>query len=341
MPKSQLLLEAMQADYLLRSTFFYRKIHELGFLEFVQEVEKLAVIAETYNWDERGNWGISFSSWEYITQSNLKPVSVFAHPRVLIEQPRLIAYYRSVAALSQKAVKNMTLGSLEAYEKSQNKKSLPYPEALKLASLINTHVSAIIDSSVLTFSQQDIQVLLYASAGSQINGAWLNTIGVEAEMVIRRLIITHFAKQDKIIGFLDKNGTFATALKDEEVFDRIASFRGFRLSDQTSVLFGSDPDISLLGKNGQTLAALEVKGGKDPAGALERYGAAKKSFEEALRQNPQVKTFFIASCITDEVKHRLDNDQVFQYTFDLTELLASEKTRTQFLSLIGKILKNE
>jgi len=339
MPKTQLLLDAMIVDYGLRSTFFYRKLHELGFLDFVQEVEKLIAIADTYNWDEREQWAISSTAWSYIAQADLELLRVFAHPRVLIEQARLITYYRSVAALPQKAVKYLAFGAVENFERGRNKKPLSFPDALKLCKLLNTHISAIIDSSLLTFSSQDLNALLYASAGSQINGAWLNAIGAEAEMVIRRLLITEFARQNKIVNFLDKNNNTIATFDDDEIVEKIASFRGFRLRDQTSILFSADPDISLLGKNGQTLAAIEVKGGKDPAGALERYGAAKKSFEEATRDNPDVKTIFIASCITDEVQQRLNKDSLFQHNFDLTEIISSEQMRARFLALVQQVLE--
>ena len=38
------LNEALQLDYRLRSTFFYRKLHELGFSEFEAEIDKLVQI---------------------------------------------------------------------------------------------------------------------------------------------------------------------------------------------------------------------------------------------------------------------------------------------------------
>ena len=41
------------------------------------------------------------------------------------------------------------------------------------------------------------------------------------------------------------------------------------------------------------MAVIEVKGGTDSAGALERYGAAKKSFEHAIEVSPRCKNFYI------------------------------------------------
>lgn len=69
-----------------------------------------------------------------------------------------------------------------------------------------------------------------------------------------------------------------------------------------------------------------MKGGADPAGALERYGAAKKSFEEAFRRNSQVRTILVASCITSEVHTRIQNDSIISTYFNLTEIL-SEKLK--------------
>ena len=103
----------------------------------------------------------------------------------------------------------------------------------------------------------------------------------------------------------------------------------------------SEPDISLVGKQGLTLGVIEVKGGNDPAGALERYGAAKKPFEETLRNTPTAKTFFLASCITTEVYHRIDQDPTNSEYFNLTEIISDDsvyrKFTRQVFSLLGAI----
>lgn len=48
----------------------------------------------------------------------------------------------------------------------------------------------------------------------------------------------------------------------------IERYRGVLLTNQTSILFSSEPDISLLSKQGTTLGVIEVKGGADPAGSI-------------------------------------------------------------------------
>lgn len=206
-----------------------------------------------------------------------------------------------------------------------------------IARLLNTHVSLIIDST-LTFSEKDIDALVIASAGAQIQGSWANKIGSEAEAVVRRMLITEFYERDLIDSFINSKGKTITGLKPEEIIEELPNIRGIRLKNQTSVLFGSEPDLSLIGQDGSLCGVIEVKGGKDANGALERFGAAKKSFDEAIKQNPDVRRMFVASCITSEVAHRIQRDPTFQSTFNLTEILRDEEKRRDFLTLITDVL---
>jgi len=84
---------------------------------------------------------------------------------------------------------------------------------------------------------------------------------------------------------------------------------------------------------------IEVKGGADPAGALERYGAAKKSFEESRRDNNQVKTILVASCITSEVQTRILQDPTISIYFNLTEMLRDAAVANQFMQQIFSLLE--
>jgi len=331
-----LLKEARRIDYRLRSTFFYRKLHELGFLDFACEIDALVKINDSYKWVERSQWGISQEAWEYVAGSELSPLRVFCHPRVIIEQPRLIAYYRNIAALSQKAVQTLAF-NVKRFELGK-REDLSYEKALLLCQLFNTHVSTIIEST-LTFSQRDLDALLFASAGAQINGSWLNAIGNEAEMVVKRLLSSFLVKRGLVVGLLDKKEHSLTLDEVEDLMRILADIRVIRLLNGTSMVFGAEPDVALLAPTGQTMAVIEVKGGKDPAGALERYGAAKKSFEKTLEDNPNAITIYLASCITDEVERRLVEDATVQQVFNLTVLLGNEAQRNDFLAYIGKLVE--
>lgn len=95
-----LLLEAHKINYSLRSTFSYRKLKEYNTYEFCNIINQLIPFAGDYDWTRRTDWGISESAFEQIQQSDLELIQVFAHPRLLREQPKLVAYYRNIAVLS-------------------------------------------------------------------------------------------------------------------------------------------------------------------------------------------------------------------------------------------------
>lgn len=69
------------------------------------------------------------------------------------------------------------------------------------------------------------------------------------------------------------------------------------------------------------IATIEIKGGKDPAGALERLGAMQKSFDATLAK---CKKILIAGVVTSEMRSRLDKiGDVKVFIFD--DLLNDEE----------------
>ena len=111
------------------------------------------------------------------------------------------------------------------------------------------------------------------------------------------------------------------------------------LSNKTSILFSSDPDVAFVNEHGVTVGVIEIKGGADPAGALERYGAAKKSFEAARRATPDVTTLLIASGMTSEALARIQQDVLITACYDLAALLDEETiTYTAFMRQVFSLL---
>ena len=73
------------------------------------------------------------------------------------------------------------------------------------------------------------------------------------------------------------------------------------LADGIVMVFSSEPDVAFL--RGELLeATIEIKGGIDPAGALERLGAAEKSAQAAIGVNTRCKNFLVAGVITAEMR---------------------------------------
>ncbi len=341
---SALLLEANRLNYRLRSAFFYRKLKEYNTLAFPLMITELFPVEGIYNWDERDNWSVGEDAFAYIKgHQELRLIQVFCHPKLLREYPTLLAYYRNIAVLPQKAVRYLTNIDVKKHEEDkENRHLLTEVHALTLARLFNTHISLIIDSSIESLSKDELQGLLLTSTGAQIDGSWRNKIGEEAEKIVQRLLVKETKERNLLLALIPVTGT-AVVLYDrtqlDEQLGHIERYRGILLTNQTSILFSSEPDISLINKQATTVGVVEVKGGADPAGALERYGAAKKSFEESRRDNNRVKTILVASCITSEVQTRIQQDQTISIYFNLTQMLSDATTTSQFMQQVFSLLE--
>jgi len=339
--RQNLLLEAHEINYRLRSTFFYRKLIEYHTYDLPLTIVKLIPISKEYSWTKKKRWGISQDAFDQISNLNINPIQIFAHPRLLREHPSLTAYYRNVAALSQKSVGYLSGVNPNRFEKD-NPENMTDTDALALSRLFNEHISLIIESALKQFRRKHIQGLLFASTGAQIDGSWRNAIGDESEKVVQKMLIKGAIDLSQLSAFIlrdNKGGVEPFSEKNlPGLLDRADEFRGFMLKNKRSVLFSSEPDISLIDQDGTTIAVIEIKGGTDPAGALERYGAAKKSFDVSIKQNPKAKTILVASCITSEVEKRVSLDPLIKRFFNLTALVTIEKERTRFLEYIFRTL---
>jgi hypothetical protein len=342
--ESSLLAEANRINYRLRSTFFYRKLKEYKTLSFSLRIDAILKVEHLYNWENWIEWGIAEDAFAYINKcESLQLIEAFCHPRLIREHSILIAYYRNIAALSQKAVKYLISIDVKKFENDEeNRYSLTEMQALKLACIFNEHISLIIDSSIESLTKEELHGLLLASTGAQIDGSWRNAIGEEAEKIVQRLLVKEAKERNLLAALIPRLGTGAELYipeKLEEQLGNIERYRGLMLANHTSILFSSEPDVSLLNNQGTTVGVIEVKGGTDPAGALERYGAAKKSFEEARRSNSTAKTILVASCITTEVHIRIQNDSAISTYFNLTEILSENSTKyEQFVQEVFSLL---
>lgn len=337
----QLLIEAHKINYRLRSTFFYRKLQEYKTLELPETLAQLIPHSEHYTWESYKNWGITENAYDLITKSELNIIQVFSHPKLLREHPHLIGYYRNVAVLSQKATTYLSGVDPQRFEES-NKTDLTEAQSLKLSMLYNEHLSLIIENAFGQFEEKEIHGLMLASTGAQIDGSWRNSIGEEAEKVVQIMLAQQAVERNLLQAFIMRiNGEVLKPSSEtiERVIKNIKEIKGLMLTNNKSILFSSEPDVTVLDKDGKTQLVIEVKGGTDPAGALERYGASKKSFEHILKENKKAVTCFVASCITSEMKKRVDNDKTISKYFNLTTVVTDERTKEIFLNYIFKMLE--
>lgn len=113
------------------------------------------------------------------------------------------------------------------------------------------------------------------AAGSQAQGSWQNTKGDRAEVVIKDLIERRIREKGLVLEEISHGKGKTLKLKDERQF-----------------ILGSEPDIGVY-KNSIIQIAVEIKGGIDPAGVLERFGAALKSLRRAKQENSKSITILI------------------------------------------------
>ena len=154
--------------------------------------------------------------------------------------------------------------------------------ALKVARLYNAVISSVIEGSTDWALENGYRNII-ATMGIRLDGMYRNRIGRLAEDLIKGRILEWVQKQSLLIS---TEG------------DRV-----YRLKDGVVMTYGSEPDIKFE-KERRLIATVEIKGGKDPAGALERLGAMRKSFAETP---PGCVNFLVAGVVTPEMKSRLDD----------------------------------
>ena len=321
--------EALKAHYTLRASTFLRKLKELSFFEFEERIRSLAELDEAFSWTNRKEWGISEDAWQMIHESSIPPLFLFLHPRILQEQPELLAYYRSIALLSQKGLKQILSITVEGIEQSSKVPSREKVE--KICFLINEFVSVII-KSVDILSLNQISGMMFASAGAQIQGAWNNAIGLEGELLVRKLIIREFLNRNLIKGYTLFTGEIFKEL--DKPLESATAIKVLMLNTQGSIVFSSEPDIAIYDQNGVVRGDIEIKAGIDPGGALERLGAAMKSFENTRLNNPVCECFYLCGCVTEEVARRVNGASNFATMYTLNEIIYESSQQEEFIRKI-------
>ena len=328
--------EGITRAYQARSAFFYRRLVEMRLLDLAQKIDRLdQEMAEALDWRDLWCLGISSAAWDRVIREGLPRLRYFCHPEVLMADPTLIAYYRMIAALSQKAVSYIAFNTTRLEEGSRRELSLAKAE--QLARLFNSTMDHLFSARFP--SLQELQGLLFLTAGTQIDGSWRNQIGQGAERTVRRLLVGHFSETGHLRCTVRRRDNREIPVDNvAALLADIGQYSACVLSNGAQIVFGSEPDITLVNPAGEVAGAIEVKGGTDPAGALERLGAAGKSFENTLEENPSARTIYLAGVITPEAENRLQRDRRFRSYHDLKEVLTNEVERRGFLDEVGRLL---
>lgn len=255
--------------------------------------------------------------WKYaIATKRNDPKLVFCHPDVLLSHPAASLYYRGLCGLSLKAVRDY-FGAVDSLESGNPRVRLDGAKALKMARTYNAFICSIIKNSTDWTLENGYRTVI-ATLGITLDGVMRNKVGTIAEERVRIMVLE----------WLAENSLIATpALGKKDVRD----YKGntFHLTDGTTMKFGSEPDIAFR-RDDTFLAVIEIKGGIDPAGALERYGAATKSFQNAIASSPRCENFYLGAVFTPELQRRIASDRLVKKTFNIIEILGERKTREKF-----------
>jgi len=301
--------EAWTLDQLAKSVFFHRKLHEWKLLETATALEQIH--GESLDWNDLQ---ISDLAWNRIIHRGIKPVIVFAHPFVLHTIPRGVAYYRMLAMVSQKSMKRVGF-SLDHY---QSGRTLPDEE---IARLMACHFNAIV--SRLVEADEEIDAREFdlwrgMAAGSQAQGSWQNTKGSAAEIAVKEMLRQRLTSRG-----------WATA---EEI-----DANEFELDQERRLVFADEPDVAVY-RHGVPQVAIEIKGGIDPAGVLERIGAALKSLRRTRQENPQSVTILIVQEVSMTERARTDlsiNVEIVTHLFSLSAVLDDPQARERLFQLLN------
>lgn len=310
------------ADHLrkLKSLLIVTSLQKRRDLQALAQVEALTLALD---WTPQADLMIAPATWEYVVRTRgYDPKLVFCHPKVLLAAPTTSLYYRGLTGLSIKAAKGY-VGSIEGLEVGKPGSKLRDEKALKMAQLYNTFICTVIQGTA-DWTLEDGKRTVIATLGITLDGIMRNQVGSIAEARIRSLVWQWLQGNDLIL-----SPTPSEAPADEEPLPTTCELKG-----NIVMRFASEPDIAFFKRThrGLVLAAVvEIKGGTDPAGALERYGAATKSFQHALSENPRCKNFFLSAIYTDELTRRIEADRLVERPYDIIELLEQPNKREEFL----------
>ncbi len=313
-PKNQAKIDIWQADQTTKSEFFRQKLHDYGLLDVAYAIE--AVQGENLPWDLSA-LGITERAWNRVVHRGIKPLRVFAHPDILSTIHRSVGYYQKLALVSLKSMDQIGL-RVTSFESGVNRRQMNIQTATDVARRLNELISRLIEA------ESDLDARMFdiwrgMTAGSTAQGSWQNRKGKIAEDIVKGIIRQHLRDQQLIV-----------ADSSNETSDL--------LIDGRSIRYGSEPDIALYSATEEILAAVEVKGGIDAAGVLERIGAALKSLSRAKYENPQATTVLLMYrvAMTEQARQELEAHRLqIDYWFTLEDVLNRDASRQRIYQLLA------
>lgn len=210
--------------------------------------------SEDPDFDDHHRLMISSDAWNHVKSIDVDPKFVFAHPDILQTHPATSQYYRGIAPLSRKRVTGV---AIQKWEEGEDARPISRNSALKAARLYNSVISLIIEGST-GWELDDGHRNILATMGITLDGK--------------------FRQHHREDGGRTRQGQNSRLARGHDLIsEHTPVSREYHLPDGILMRYGSEPDIAFI-RDGKLRATIEIKGGTDPAGALERLGAVTKKF---------------------------------------------------------------
>ena len=208
--------------------------------------------------------------------------------------------------------------SIERFETGRSKQPMGDEKAWEIANRLNGLISRLIETDE-QIDPREFDLWRGMTAGSTAQGSWQNKKGDIAEELVKGFIRRRVRERGLIVK--DSVNPTMETLKDGRI-----------------IAYASEPDIALYSQDQKTLVAIEIKGGIDPAGVLERIGAALKSLSRAKQENPEATTILIIykvsmtyQTLQELEAHRNDID----YWVTIEDVLNRDEVRQQLFKQLG------
>jgi hypothetical protein len=316
------IFRAVRKNSIQRGIFAIQSLIDIGFDSLIAEVQRLAE-AEDYDLEEwfvnAEAWGIDIAALERLNAVPIRYPLYFCRPGYFTMNPRLIAYYRNLAMISQKAMKDARLNAAR-YEQG----AVPPQEfAEDAARYLNSIISGIVKAGLVEKGHH-IE-MAYANLGDTVGGGWRNEVGRLAYFTVVTPLLRHLhslgilesvtyelkgtvVQDEDGIPPQDEASLYVAQLRPEELEEKITEFEkgrvvykelelanGNRLllnrqitwlsEDEEELKIGPDlisTDDTEFVQDMPLLWAGELKGGADPAGSDEHWKTATQAFNRIL-----------------------------------------------------------
>lgn len=208
--------------------------------------------------------------------------------------------------------------TITRYETGRNKRPMEEQKARDVARRLNELISRLIESDE-EIDPREFDLWRGMAAGSTAQGSWQNAKGDRMEDVIKGMIRRRIQNRDLLL----------TQSDDE---------RELQLKDGRLLMCDSEPDLAFYDETRHILIAVEIKGGIDTAGVLERIGAVIKSLSRAKQDNPDAITVLIIPRVSMTGQAALEltvHQNDIDHWFTVEDVLNQEDVRQRLFKILG------